>query len=118
MKKNRIVKAPNGLVGVANNMTSLIEKLRELADEKGFFVLESDLSKDTKYYDYLYMCLLQKWLRDKHGILVYAQPRSCNTFRHYITTYDNEIIIIGIDRLNNWEEALQEGLKEALNEIE
>ena len=98
--------------------------LQELADEKGFFVFGWDLPKDTKEYDYLYMCLLQKWLRDEHGIHISVDfDSNAHTFRfflyyqrkqhpsYFVTYRDFEIFA-------NYQEALQKALTLALNEIE
>lgn len=59
--------------------------------------------------------LLQKWLRNVHNILIYVDPRSHHIFQYHIITSDNEII--GSNRLNSWEETLEEGLKAALKLI-
>lgn len=120
MGKDRMIDMPNGLLGIANNITPLVEqlkirkmkKLRELADEKGFFVLEGELSKNTKDYDYLYMCLLQKWLRDEHNIdfSIHFHDPNPHTFRYYLNG--------DYGKFETYEEALQEALILALNEIE
>ena len=98
-----------------------MKKLQDLADEKGFFILESDLSKDTKDYDYLYMCLLQKWLRDQHKIHVKVDVYSVRTIYYFakILTDPPYISWRNTDGMfSEYQEALQEGLKVALNEIE
>ena len=96
-----------------------MNKLRELADEKGFLIYGWDLPKNTKNYDYLYMCLLQKWLRDNHEIHIKVE------LDVYALYYLTSILI---DTYRSWkkidtmfrtyEEALQEALILALNEIE
>lgn len=59
--------------------------------------------------------LLQKWLREKHGILAYVNPRRLHVFEYNIVTSDDHII--GSERLTNWEEVLEKGLQEALKLI-
>ena len=122
MGKDRIIDMPNGLLGLANNITPLIKelkmkKLQDLADEKGFFILESDLSKDTKDYDYIYMCLLRKWLRDEHGIHIKVYAYAHIFLAEILTdTYRSWKKIDGM--FSEYQEALQEALTLALNEIE
>ena len=58
---------------------------------------------------------LQKWLREKHDILVYVDPRRHHIFQYHIITHDNEII--GSERLNNWEKVLEKGLQKSLKLI-
>ena len=71
------------------------EKLIKLATEKGFKseLLQRDLSDDNYYY--LWCCLLQKWLREKHcfiiditGDFIYCEDSHINVFSG---TYDVEI---------------------------
>lgn len=58
---------------------------------------------------------LQKWLREKHDILVYVDPRRHHIFQYHIITHDDEII--GSERLNNWEKVLEKGLRKSLKLI-
>src|SRR4051812_29785757 len=67
--------------------------------------------------------LLQKWLREKHKIRVFATHSSIGTFNFeiYKWNYDNQIgkweRIGNISSFSTYEEALEEGLKQGLNLI-
>lgn len=89
-------------------------KLYELAKEKGFNIL----SKPTQ-------SLLQKWLRENHKLFVsvnccsYDEPER---FSATLSGYDKKgifmpVFVDGFTIYNSYEEALEEGLEEALNWI-
>ena len=70
---------------------------------------ELTLSSPFKQIEYLF---IQKWLREKHDILVYVDPKSHHYFQYHIVTNDDEII--GSKKLNNWDKILELGLQKAL----
>jgi hypothetical protein len=65
--------------------------------------------------------LLQKWLREKHKILVEATHFTAEYFTYNLYKRDNIIYILklgGLDNIcNTYEEALEKGLQEALKLI-
>jgi hypothetical protein len=66
--------------------------------------------------------LLQKWLREKHKILVEATHFTAEYFTYNLYKRDNTIYILklgGLDNIcNTYEEALERGLQESLKLIE
>jgi len=84
-----------------------------------FFGLESDyagtLSEENKYKWYLAptQSILQKWLREKHGLilLVYFNEGEVNKWEYHII--GRKPFVFG----NSYEEALEAGLKEGLKLI-
>ena len=89
--------------------------LVQLSKEKGFMSRDK-LIGVTGDYKYLWMCELQKWLRDVHNIEIAVQwfdncyikavakkPFKANTYR--------------VEGIESYEEALEAGLQEALNLI-
>lgn len=59
--------------------------------------------------------LLQKWLREKHKIIVFVRPKMHLIFEACVVTHDDWLICNS--RENNWEYILEEGLIEALKLI-
>ena len=59
---------------------------------------------------------LIEWIEKKHDILVYADPIKQHTLQYRIVTQDNEII--GSETFDNWEQAIEKALQEAIKLIE
>ena len=99
-----------------------MEELIKLAKEKGFqSIINSSVATDRLNMslddaDYLWMCELQKWLREKHNIHVFIHYNTL-TEKHrieYITHIDKEIeneYSEFITHEQALEQALIEGLK-------
>ena len=90
--------------------------LIKLSNEKGFLSKDKLISVNSEYY-YLWMCELQKWLREAHNIDVYATWGTSygNVVWYFYTSY------IGIDspmvskeKFICYEEALEKGLQESI----
>jgi len=122
-------------------------KTAKLAKEKGFneetlyyFRSEHSLGKNTITYrtntqmnvwddtqekwSAPTQSLLQKWLRDEHNIYVTAMPHEDSVFFKYNTRVPDKALHTGGTRLmqyefefKTYEEALEEGLQEALKLI-
>lgn len=101
-----------------------MKELIKLATDKGF---KSELNEmlfsyaTSENYDlriYLWMCELQKWLRDEYNIDVWAQPYVYrDTLSYWSYVYEDGVFKKDtIDCLDS-EQALQEGLKQALKLI-
>lgn len=60
--------------------------------------------------------LLQKWLREKHKIVIYIQPKIHLYYEWHIITTDNHII--SSERSYDWEELLESALYESLKLID
>jgi hypothetical protein len=106
-------------------------KLLQLSKEKGF-ISRDNLIEVNSDYKYLWMCELKKWLRDNHNI-----HTKVDDFLDDETgiEWDFEIVLIGTDldekgnytplvsysmddnlrKFKSYEDALEEGLFEALN---
>lgn len=117
------------------------EHLIELAKEKGFeskfdIVVKGFTNLDVKkikeylnnYGHYLWMCELQKWLRDKHNLFIHISAYSQENTNDLIwdVAFDYEIItfnkgnyeLLNIeDKIISYEKALESGLFEALKLI-
>ena len=109
-----------------------MKKLLELAVEKGFkpktlttrWTLEAKLGiKKSETFlvnetcEYLLLCEIQKWLREKHGIYLVVQNYSKASdevlgFRAHIFPY------LLTKAFDTYEEALEKGLQEALKLID
>ncbi len=98
---------------------SMKEQLIKLAIKKGFksrVFGDAEITSDLNYY--LWLCELQRWLRDEKKIIVYTAP-----FKdHALDVNDAEMYTwsiwgFGAGISETPELALQAGLKEALNLI-
>lgn len=97
------------------------EKLISLAKEKGFMAIllrPIPYKEGTRWYSlesiryYIWMCELQKWLREKHEIYLAVLSNNENAHRYVFGEGINS------KRYATWyktyEEALEEGLKQGL----
>ena len=95
-------------------------KLERLANEK-----DDDLDDELIYADAPTQSLLQKWLREKHNLIVYLLPNieigSINEWEYQISKYENNHTQSNRFELNEingtYEEALEKGLQKALKLI-
>ena len=101
-----------------------------LAYEKGYpmgRIIHHNDDRTIKYIQYTYVptqALLQKWLREKHGI--HVTPRESYAFDktlEYVCTVNDTYVshnnpTLPINRFPSWEEALEIGLQEGLKLIE
>ena len=98
--------------------------LIQLSREKGFISKDNLITVDASYY-YLWMCELQKWLREVHSIDVLIEGNrdlikryninflnSNNNTQFFLLNQENKI-----RHFSNYEEALEIGLQEALKLI-
>jgi hypothetical protein len=106
-----------------------MKELIKLAREKGFdfdvfsFGEENEKGETTilstsndETIRYLWMCELQKWLRDKHNMYLIPYPDASEQLYMY-DLWGNDIeTCIGRD-FDTYEEALESGLTEALKLI-
>lgn len=91
-------------------------KLEILAGNKGF---DPQVTPEEAHYSW--MCLLQKWLREKHGIEVWVSPFLYDGFMedgtYNFTIYsENGFESDGVE-FDTFQDALKEGLTEALKLI-
>lgn len=111
------------------------EQLIKLAEEKGFFqdFTAMQISYGHLDIDYLWMCELQKWLRDKHNIDIIFEPERYKNGINYCVQAQCFDLINGDSKLNfiinatymfndnheypTYEQALEKGLSEALKLI-
>ena len=100
-----------------------MKELYILANKLGF--VPQDLSISWKIDSYLWMCELQKWLREKHNIYCSAWCNASGWAWEIEKTNGTHISIMNIDgnvkgvnldsgMFNSYEEALEDGLLEAL----
>ncbi len=89
------------------------EQLIKLTNELDFYT-EVGYCTNSKYY--LWLCELQKWLREKHNIII-SVMFELNTYEIYIDNgYD--VGSFGLNKVwKTYEEALEAGLFEALKLI-
>lgn len=89
--------------------------LIQLSKNKNFISRDRLIAVNEEYY-YLWMCELQRWLREKHNIHI---GTVCNNLQDLL--FSSEIIYIGDCLVTNthktYEKALEEGLYEALKLI-
>ena len=102
------------------------EKLIELSKEKGF---ESKIYKElikigiwiklsNNHAYYLWMCELQKWLRENHNIHIFIHYNTLTErFRIEYITHINKEIENEYPEFNTYEQALGKGLYEGLKLI-
>lgn len=96
------------------------EQLIELSKQVSFLSRDSLIKVNDNYY-YLWMCELQKWLRDVHNVhieVTHWKSKINDRFEYLFSVYFPGHINDSGDFWNNtYEEALEEGLKFALNYI-
>jgi len=92
-----------------------MRELLELAEDKGCYLL----SYGKKNEDYIMLCLMQKWLREKHGVHVEAcyNPYSELIYMYEYKINEKDIFFNSSDYFKTYEEALQKGLEEGLKLI-
>ena len=94
------------------------KKIIELATEKGFTSSIIGKSVEAKYsnkdFYYLWMCELQKWLREVHKIHIAILPKILpnNEIKYY--SFRGKIKKDWTELFNTYEEALEEALKQVL----
>ena len=101
----------------------------KLAKEKGFsnkvnnaegIYYAEDILEDNKAY-YLWICLVQKWLREEHHLIVivaYQYEHDSTPYSYWIYKENNSLPLNQwINDLKTYEEALELGLIEALKLI-
>jgi hypothetical protein len=107
--------------------------LSKLAKEKGFISNIIGKSVESKYstkdFYYLWMCELQKWLRENHKIHILIYVNNDNEGNEPIVwsyaynsrfdnvLHDDSFNYITDEEFNSYEEALEEGLEQALTLI-
>lgn len=106
---------------VAKIENKMKEQLIKLAKEKGFISnIHKAISMQTNdsLYEYLWMCELQKWLRDEHDIHVTADRVEFleTSEKGYMWIIYNQKHNAG-EELTTYEVALEKGLLEALKLI-
>lgn len=93
--------------------------LVKLASNKGF-ISRNNLIKVNNDYYYLWLCELQKWLREKHNIIVYLSPVLPDVKEWGILIFQ----VKSIESLDDfrfyktYKLALEKGLQKALKLIE
>ena len=105
-------------------------KTAKLAKDKGFNIhciecytfdgkptldIDGRLEENNKMYAPT-QTLLQKWLREKHKIVIYIQPKMHLYYEWHIITTNNHII--SSERSYDWEELLESALYESLKLID
>lgn len=102
----------------------------KLAKEKGFFIEGVSMYREDgkvarKASDYIFgntycrvtQSLLQKWLREKHGIDIMVTPYY-NTVKSYKSTFETEMNMpTNFGYFKTYEQALETALKEGLNTL-
>lgn len=98
------------------------EQLIELSKQKGFkSIVFSDLEITSKLNFFLWLCELQKWIREEHNIEIMFDLNDCRYF-FKIKLIKNkyglsETITQFSKPFNTYEQALEQGLKESLKLI-
>lgn len=94
------------------------EQLIQLAKDKGFISLVIGKSATAKYsnkpYYYLWLCELQKWIREKHRRHINIQCLGSNFF---VTLSGSGGHVNLGNQFRYYEEALEKGLQEHLKKI-
>lgn len=102
-------------------MTERKEELIVLAEAKG-----AKPFKNIKYSYYLYLCILQQWLRDMHGMDAFVEPlvqgnsRITNCYGSNLVfskAVDEHGAYKDTDIFTTYEEALEDAVLEGLKEI-
>lgn len=90
------------------------QKLVELAGKKGFKskALRTYNLDDELYY--LWLCELQKWLRDEHEIWVHNKKET-KRWSVYVDDFYGRHLLTEYIFIDTYEKALERGLIEALN---
>lgn len=108
-----------------------MKELIQLAEEKGFrdrFICPKVIPNPENINDYLWMCELQKWLRDDYRIHIMVIPDKTHDIGMLFNCavkidaedYSYDLIIrykSKIQEFELYEQALQEGLTQALKLI-
>jgi hypothetical protein len=100
-------------------------QLKKLSREKGFISRNNLVSVNDDYYYYLWMCELQKWLREK-GVLIwinYFNLSSSLGYAYNIIALRNGICLLAKEQVasstdHTYEERLGAALFEGLTLIE
>ena len=96
------------------------EQLINLSREKGFMNRDNLVTVYDSYYP-LWMCELQKWLREVHGIVAIVKPDGqSDAYDYYIKTRGTDISkwLRTKEIYPTYELALESALQEALNLIQ
>lgn len=88
----------------------------KLAKEKGFLSRDNLVTINSDYF-YLWMCELQKWLRDTHKIHITVTSISQESWQYHITKIGEKLGDRCGEDYATYEEALEDGLLEALKLI-
>ena len=110
-----------------------LQELAKLAKDKGFTVhtVTTKFTNDyllggknvmiTEMCIYLWMCELQKWLREKHHLIIivaYQYEHDSTPYSYWIYKELQSLPINQwVNDLNTYEEALEAGLQKALSYI-
>ena len=104
-------------------------KIAKLAEEKGFktktvttkvtndYLLGGKNVMITEMCIYLWMCELQKWLREVHNIHITVTSISQESWQYHIQKPKDKLGDNYNEDYENYEEALEDGLQEALKLI-
>jgi hypothetical protein len=99
-----------------------MKELLELAEGKGFecppvkAVTWLSATNNSETEDYIILCLIQKWLREEHGIHVEVEV-IFNPKSYGLMIWQNESNMIDYEGFKTYEQALQKGLEEGLKLI-
>lgn len=110
----------------------MMKELIKLAESKGFesyfmiaisFIHCSEhVITDPEFINHLWLCELQKWLREKHKLEVLVVPIVIGVYSFKIYDISDSVIMVlqlhpSKHRSKTYEEALEKGLFEALKLI-
>lgn len=110
----KLLKEKGFCVGSTHFYSNLNSK-EELVDNKGAYYING---MELDYIEAPTKSLAQKWLRDTKGVIVIIDCDTTGTFYYYsskVISKDNNCIVGHYQR--TYEEALEEGLKQALKLI-
>lgn len=107
---------------------NIMKKIVDLAAIKGYDRFHLDYFKNNKleYKSwFLEMCLLQKWLRDENNLIIIIEPDQTSYVKYCydiikfngIANFERKTNIEKWKLYKTYEDALQNGLFEALNYI-
>lgn len=96
-----------------------MEMLINLSKEKGF---ESKIKYADAFHPnyeyYIFLCELQKWLREEHKLHVLSYPSFVHIDTYIMLIFHNgNVFAEGVSSKQTYEEALEQGLLCALNSI-
>lgn len=108
-----------------------LQELAKLVKEKGFktqsittgytftYLLGGKNIMINETCIYLFLCEIQKWLREVHNIYVYIIPDRCWSYGlvYDVTVNEHKDKKCEMSSFESYEKALQEGLQEALKLI-